>query len=153
MVTDLPKKDYIITKIILAIGLIPFTFYMLQTEILKGSLLETLIGIDVLHLIFSVMSFFLTISILSLSISFTQINKSDKKAFFKIFNWFFDVGVFLSAVIFVLASLGIMAVKLGTAMRTNLIEVINQNIIPITFLILLLAVIFIYNKYFKSKTK
>ena len=84
MVTELSKKDFIITKIILAIGLIPFTFYMLQTEILKGSLFETLIGFDILHFIFSLMSFFLTIAILALSLSFAQFEKSDRKALFNI---------------------------------------------------------------------
>ena len=154
MVTNLPKKDYIVTKIILAIGLIPFTFYMLQTDILRGGLLDKLIGIDLLSTIFSIMLFFLTIAIFALSLSFTDIiNKDDKKACFKIFNWSFDVGVSLSVLFFVLILFTFVAVRVGNAIKEGVTKFINENIIIIIFFVLISISYVLYNKYFKKSSK
>lgn len=150
MVINLSKKDYVITKIILAIGLIPFSFYMLEGSILRGTLLDSIIGVNLLGLIFSVMSFFLTIALLSLSICFTDIGNNHKIMFFKFFNNLFDAGVFFSVGLFLLSLIGIISNIIRENWSVGILKFIEQNFELIVIFVLIGLLVFVYSKYYKK---
>lgn len=153
MISGLSEKDYIITKIILAIGLIPFTFYMLEKDLLKSTLLDNLVGNQSLWVIFSVLAFFLTAAIISLALAFAELGKIHQEGFYKIFNLLFNFGVLLTGILFLAGFLSTLTNLITQSIQRTLITFLNQNLGIVIFTVLIIVLVIIYGVYFKGKEK
>lgn len=152
-IMELSKKDFIITKIIIAIGLIPFSFYMLQPALLKGSLLDSFFGLNIISGIFSIMVFFLTLAILCVSICFTEISGEHKKIFFRLFNNFFDSGIILTSGLFLLGFISILSSLIYRSYGQGIQVFLNENLEMLLYIILIIIAILIYKNYLRSAKK